>query len=256
MDGREAESGITDSLMVTAPPVSREIRSPLLVALGQQLRLRHYSERTARTYIRWVVRYVRFHGTRHPSELSQEDVVEFLSALAIRNRVSASTQNQAMAAISFLYREVLCAPLEKLSQIARAKRAVRLPVVLTKDEVKQVIARMEGTPRLVAMLLYGSGLRVLECLRLRVKDIDFASHEIMVRGGKGDKDRLTMLPVGLEEALRDHLSEVRVVHERDLRRGGRKGGCSRRARAKVSEGCDRVAMAVRLSGVANVYRCS
>jgi integron integrase len=220
MDGREAERGITDSLMVTASPSSREIRSPLLVALGQQLRLRHYSERTARTYIRWVVRYVRFHGTRHPSELSQEDVVEFLSALAIRNRVSSSTQNQAMAALSFLYREVLSTPLEELNPIARAKRAVRLPVVLTKDEVKQVIACMEGTPQLVAMLLYGSGLRVLECLRLRVKDIDFASHEIVVRGGKGDKDRLTMLPVGLEDALRDHLKEVRVVHERDLRRGG------------------------------------
>lgn len=206
--------------MVPTPPSSRNMRSPLLVALGQQLRLRHYSERTTRTYIRWVVRYVRFHGTRHPSELSQEDVVEFLSALAVRNRVSASTQNQAMAAISFLYRDVLSTPLEELSQIARAKRAVRLPVVLTKDEVKQVIARMEGTPRLVAMLLYGSGLRVLECLRLRVKDIDFASHEIVVRGGKGDKDRLTMLPVGLEDALRDHLGEVRAVHERDLRRGG------------------------------------
>jgi integron integrase len=192
----------------------------LLVALGQQLRLRHYSERTARCYVRWVVRYVRFHGTRHPSELGQEDVVEFLSALAIRNRVSASTQNQAMAAISFLYREVLAIPLEELSPIARAKRAVRLPVVLTKNEVKQVIARMEGTPQLVAMLLYGSGLRLLECLGLRVKDIDFASHEIIVRGGKGDKDRLTMLPVGLEEVLRDHLKGVRVVHERDLRRGG------------------------------------
>jgi site-specific recombinase XerD len=113
--------------------------------MGRQLRLRHYSERTARTYIRWVVRYVRFHGTRHPSELSQEDVVEFLSALAIRKGVSASTQNQAMAAISFLYREVLATPLEELSPIARAKRGVRLPVVLTKEEVKQVMARLDGT---------------------------------------------------------------------------------------------------------------
>ena len=113
---------------------------------------------------------------RHPSELGQDDVVEFLSALAIRNRVSSSTQNQALAAISFLYREVLGTPLEQLDPIARAKRAIRLPVVLTKEEVRQLIARMEGTPQLVAMLLYGSGLRVLECLTLRVKDLDFASH--------------------------------------------------------------------------------
>jgi integron integrase len=173
-----------------------------------------------RVYIRWVVRYVRFHGTRHPSQLDQDDVVEFLSALAIRNRVSASTQNQAMAAISFLYREVLGTPLEQLDPIARAKRAVRLPVVLTPEEVKQLIARMEGTPQLVAKLLYGSGLRVLECLTLRVKDVDFAAHEIVVRGGKGDKDRLTMLPLGIEERLREHLKEVRALHERDLKRGG------------------------------------
>lgn len=158
--------------MDTVAPHPRELRSPLLAALSRQLRFRHYSERTLRSYMRWVVRYVRFHGTRHPSQLGQKDVVEFLSALAIRNRVSASTQNQAMAAISFLYREVLGTPLEQLDPIARAKRAVRLPVVLTKEEVKELIARMEGTPQLVAMLLYGSGLRVLECLTLRVKDVD------------------------------------------------------------------------------------
>jgi len=134
--------------------------------------------------------------------------------------VSASTQNQALAAISFLYREVLRTPLEQLDPIARAKRAIRLPVVLTKEEVKELIARMEGTPQLVAMLLYGSGLRVLECLTLRVKDLDFAAHEIVVRGGKGDKDRLTMLPSGVEERLREHLVEVRALHERDLKRGG------------------------------------
>jgi integron integrase len=197
-----------------------ELRSPLLAALSRQLRLRHYSEATARSYIRWVVRYVRFHRTTHPSALGQDDVVEFLSALAIRKNVSSSTQNQAMAAISFLYREVLGTPLEELEPIARAKRAVRLPVVLTKDEVKQLIARMEGTPQLVAMLLYGSGLRVLECLTLRVKDIDFGSHEIVIRGGKGDKDRLTMLPVGVEGRLRSHLEEVRALHGRDLKRGG------------------------------------
>jgi integrase len=164
--------------------------------------------------------YIRFHGTRHPSRLGQAEVVQFLSTLAVRDRVSASTQNQAMAAISFLYREVLRAPLEELEPIARAKRPVRIPVVLTKEEVGRAIAQMEGVPQLVAMLLYGSGLRVLECLTLRVKDIDFGYHEILVRGAKGDKDRLTMLPLGVEPVLRDHLLVVRALHERDLRRGG------------------------------------
>jgi integron integrase len=206
--------------MTPVAPIQGALRSPLLEALRQELRLRHYSDATVRAYIRWVLRYIRFHGTRHPSELRQQDLIGFLSALAIRGRVSASTQNQAMAAISFLYRHVLGTPLEELEPIARAKRPVRLPVVLTKQEVQQVIALMEGTPQLAAMLLYGSGLRVLECLTLRVKDIDFASREIVVRGGKGDKDRLTMLPVGIEERLRDHLAVVRSLHERDLRSGG------------------------------------
>jgi len=195
-------------------------RSPLLQALSRELRLRHYSDATARTYIRWVVRYVRYHGTCYPSGLDRDKVVEFLSALAIRNRVASSTQNQAMAAISFLYREVLGTPFEELEPIARAKPSVRVPVVLTQEEVRQVIGRMEATPHLVAMLLYGSGLRVLECLRLRIKDLDFGAHEIVVKSGKGDKDRLTMLPVAVEERLRDHLEAVRALHARDLKRGG------------------------------------
>ncbi len=142
----------------------RESRSPLLTELERELRFRHYSDRTLRAYTGWVVRYIRFHGTRHPSELSQEDVVEFLSALAIRSGVSASTQNQALAAIAFLYREVLKTPLEQVEPVVRAKRSVRLPVVLTREEVRFVIGQMEETPQLVAMLLYGSGLRVLESL--------------------------------------------------------------------------------------------
>ena len=206
--------------MSTAAPRQRMYRSPLLQALSRELRLRHYSDATARTYIRWVVRYVRYHGTCHPSRLDRNKVVEFLSALAIRNRVASSTQNQAMAAISFLYREVLGTPLEELEPIARAKPSVRVPVVLTQEEVRQVIGRMEATPHLVAMLLYGSGLRVLECLRLRIKDLDFGAHEIVVKSGKGDKDRLTMLPVAVEERLRDHLEAVRALHARDLKRGG------------------------------------
>jgi integron integrase len=163
---------------------------------------------------------VRFHGTRHPSLLGQSDVVAFLSSLAIRGNVTSSTQNQAMAALSFLYREVIGKPLEETDRVARAKRSVRVPVVLTRDEVKRVIGELDEVPQLVALLLYGSGLRLLECLQLRVKDIDFASHEIVVRGGKGDKDRMTVLPEGATERLRSHLEIVRAVHVRDLKRGG------------------------------------
>ncbi|MFL5571611.1 MAG: integron integrase [Gemmatimonadaceae bacterium] len=206
--------------MAAGIPAHGVVRSPLLEALRREMRLRHYSDATVRAYIRWVVRYIRFHGIRHPSLLDREKVVEFLSALAIRGGVSASTQNQAMAAISFLYRNVLSTPLEQLEPIARAKRAVRLPVVLTPHEVAQLIARLDGTPQLVVKLLYGAGLRVLECLQLRVKDVDFAAHEIMVRGGKGDKDRLTMLPRSVVHALHEHMEGVRALHARDFKRGG------------------------------------
>jgi integron integrase len=173
-----------------------------------------------RAYMRWVVRYVRFHGTRHPATLGQSDVVRFLSSLAVESNVSASTQNQAMAALSFLYGAILGSPLEEIEPIARAKRPVRMPVVMSRDEVRRVIEAMEGTSRLVATLLYGSGLRLLECLQLRVKDVDFASHEIMIRGGKGDKDRITMLPHAAQASLRKHLDEMQRMHARDLRRGG------------------------------------
>jgi integron integrase len=198
----------------------RELKSPLLNAMSQQLQLRHYSERTRHCYLRWVIRYIRFHRVRHPAELGREDVVEFLSALAIRSNVSSSTQNQAMAAIAFLYGEVLKKPLEELEEIARAKRPTRLPVVLTRAEVREVMQHLDGVPKLVVTLLYGAGLRVLECLQLRVKDIDFGSHEILIRSGKGGKDRMTMLPTAAETLLRDHLAEVRVLHARDLKRGG------------------------------------
>jgi site-specific recombinase XerD len=173
-----------------------------------------------RAYMRWVVRYVRFHGTRHPATLGQSDVVRFLSSLAVESNVSASTQNQAMAALSFLYGAILGSPLEEIEPIARAKRPVRMPVVMSRDEVRRVIEAMEGTSRLVATLLYGSGLRLLECLQLRVKDVDCASHEIMIRGGKGDKDRITMLPHAAQASLRKHLDEMQRMHARDLPRGG------------------------------------
>ena len=197
----------------------RDPKSPLLARLVQQLRLRHYSNRTIDTYLSWVRRYIRFHGKRHPRELGRDHVEEFLTSLAIHTNVSASTQNQALAAIGFLYRDVLEQPLEDSERLARAKRPVRLPVVLTRDEVKRLIAEMEGPAQLATILLYGSGMRVMECLQLRVKDLDFGNRQILVRG-KGNKDRITMLPAASETLLREHLGEVRVTHARDLRRGG------------------------------------
>ncbi|HEX6627897.1 MAG TPA: integron integrase [Gemmatimonadaceae bacterium] len=195
-------------------------KSPLLRSLVEQMRLRHYGGRTVGTYLSWIRRYIRFHGKRHPRELGRDQIVEFLTSLAIQSNVSASTQNQALAAIAFLYRDVLNLPLEDSEQLTRAKRPVRLPVVLTKDEVCRLIGEMDGAPQLVAMLLYGAGMRVMECLQLRVKDIDFGGRQILVRGGKGNKDRITMLPAACAVRLREHLDEVRLIHARDLRRGG------------------------------------
>ncbi len=184
------------------------------------MRLRHFSSRTVDTYLSWVLRYIKFHRKRHPRELGRDHVEEYLTSLAIQSNVSASTQNQALAAIAFLYREVLNIPLEETERLTRAKRPVRLPVVLTRDEMRHLIAEMEGPAQLVAILLYGSGMRIMECLERRVKDIDFGNAQILVRGGKGDKDRVTMLPTAAESRLREQLDQVRVIHAQDMRRGG------------------------------------
>lgn len=193
--------------------------SPLLTCLRQELRLRHYSPATERAYVGWVVRYVRFHQLRHPLDLTRNDLLSFLAPLAVEHGVSASTQNQALAAVNFLYREVLQRPLDEVDGIVRAKRPVRLPVVLTKAEVRVVLGLMHGTQRLVATLLYGSGLRVLESLHLRIKDVDLASHQLLVRRGKGGKDRMTMLPTAADRAIKAHLQRVKAVHDGDLKHG-------------------------------------
>jgi integron integrase len=183
------------------------------------MRLRHFSPRTEEAYLGWMRRYHEYHGRRNPAELGPEHVTAFLNALATRAHVAASTQNQALAALLFLYRDVLGIQLPWLDDLVHAKTPARLPVVLTRDEVRAVLARMEGEPRLMATLLYGCGLRLLECCRLRVKDIDFGRNQITVRRGKGDKDRATMLPVSLESELAVHLERVRAQHERDLANG-------------------------------------
>jgi integron integrase len=188
----------------------------LLGELRRAVRVRHYSRRTEEAYVWWVRRFVHFCGRRHPRGLGERDVTRFLSSLAVDRGVSASTQNQALSALVFLYGAVLGMPVGWLSALVRAKRPQRMPVVLTRDEVRAVLERMPGVCWLVGAVLYGTGMRLLEALRLRVKDIDFAANEIMVRGGKGDRDRVTMLPERLKGSLLNHLAEVRRQHERDV----------------------------------------
>ena len=193
----------------------------LLGRLRAAVRLRHYSPRTEQAYVAWVKRYVVFHGRRHPETMGEPEVQAFLTYLAERGRVSASTQNQATAALLFLYEAVLRRPLRVAADgVVHAKEAQRLPVVLTRAEVGAVVRELRGVPRLVALLLYGSGLRLHECLRLRVKDIDFERGEIRVRQGKGGGDRVTTLAVAVRAALEEHLARWRARHARDTALGG------------------------------------
>ena len=204
-----------------APPPTASPAAPKLTTLVRRaIRLRHYSTRTEESYVAWIRRYVRFHGLRHPRELDAEDVTRFLTALAEQRKLSASSQTQALSALLFLYREVLRRDIEPLGPIARARQPVRLPVVLDRDEVRRLLGRMEGTPRLVAMLMYGAGLRLLEAVQLRVKDVDFPMGQLVIRRAKGGKDRVTMLPGAAAPDLTDHLERVRSLHARDLALGG------------------------------------
>ena len=191
----------------------------LLQQLRLALRVRHYSRRTEEAYVGWVRRYVRFHRLRHPAEMGAEQIRQFLSALAVGARLSASSQTQALSALLFLYREVFRRELGDLGELVRAKQPGRLPVVLTREEVRLLLNRLSGVPRVVCILLYGSGLRLVEALELRVKDVDFAGGEIRVRRAKGAKDRVTVLPGALTAELQRHLEQVRGLHRRDLARG-------------------------------------
>jgi integron integrase len=181
--------------------------------------LKHYSIRTEQAYLDWIKRFILFHGKRHPENLGSAEVEQFLTHLAVERKVAASTQNQALNAIVFLYTEVLGRELGWLDNVERAKRPRRLPVVLTATEVRALLVRLEGYHWLMASLLYGAGLRLMECVRLRVKDIDFEYAQITVRDGKGDKDRVTMLPESLVTLLKTHLEKVKALHEQDLREG-------------------------------------
>src|SRR5205809_2128681 len=202
---------------VAGTPV--ENKPKLLDQVRNAIRVKHYSIRTEQAYIDWIKRFILFHGKRHPAEMGEEEVARFLTHLARDMNVAASTQNQALSALLFLYKEVLKHEIGWLQKVERAKKPPKLPVVLSRGEVKEIFAHLHGVPKLMAGLLYGSGLRLMECVRLRIKDIDFALAQITVRDAKGGKDRITMLPLNLAEPLRRHLLRVKAQHEQDLEDG-------------------------------------
>lgn len=191
----------------------------LLDQVRQTARLKHFSLRTERAYAQWVYRFVMHNAKRHPREMGAPEIQAFLTWLAVQQNVSASTQNQALCALLFLYREVPRIELPRIEEAVRARRSQRVPTVLTRNEVRAVLAQLDGIHALVAALLYGGGLRLLEALRLRVKDVDFERRAVVVRQGKGDKDRTTMLPERLHKPFMDHLEKVRRLHQRDLAGG-------------------------------------
>lgn len=193
--------------------------SRLLEQVREAIRTRHYSLRTEEAYIRWTREYILFYGKRHPAELGAREVSAFISHLAVGRKVAASTQTQALSALLFLYREVLALPIGWVDDVERAKKPKRLPVVFTREEARAVLSRLRDEPWLMASLLYGSGLRLMECVRLRVKDLDLSRSRITVRDGKGGKDRVTVLPASLVEPLKRQLERAAALHELDLREG-------------------------------------
>jgi len=194
-------------------------RPKLLDQVRAAIRARHYSRRTEHAYVGWIRRFILANGKRHPVEMGSTEITSFLTTLAVDRGVAPSTQNQALSAILFLYREVLALQLPWLENVVRAKKPHHVPVVMSRAEVRAVLGQMTGVPALMAGLLYGSGLRLLECCRLRVQDVDFARHEVLVRAGKGARDRRTMLPARIETDLVRHLELARAQHMRDLQSG-------------------------------------
>ncbi len=191
----------------------------LLDQIRETIKLKHFSIRTEETYIHWIKRFIIFHKKRHPLEMGEQQIREFLSYLARELNVASATQNLAMQSILFLYKDVLHKEITYIDKIERAKKEAKVPVVFTRGEVTRILSNMRSTPHLMASLLYGSGLRLMECIRLRVKDIDFNSNYILVKEGKGEKDRITVLPEKLKEALQRHLLKVKLLHEEDLEAG-------------------------------------
>jgi integron integrase len=212
--------GQEPDLSAEAPqPSGNPDRKKLIERLHEAMRARNYSRRTEKAYWFWIRWFIRRNGVRHPAQMGAVEVESFLSWLATERKVAAATQNQALSALLFLYKQVLGMELPWFKDLVRAQRPVRVPVVLTRDEVQRLLAQMEGTKWLMASLLYGAGLRQIECLQLRVKDVDFAYRQVLVRDGKGGKDRVTMLPEQVVQPLQAHLGRVRALHQRDLAAG-------------------------------------
>ena len=212
-----------DTLLRVSPSTATVASSPkLLDRVRWHLRVKHYSTRTEKTYVDWIRRYILFHHKRHPNEMSEKEITEFLTHLAVEKRVAASTQNQAFSALLFLYQKVLERKLDFIDSVQRVTRPAKLPVVFTSAEARAVLARLKGDYRLMADLLYGSGLRLTEVFRLRVKDVDFGYNRITVRDGKGLHERMALLPQQLCRPLRAHLERVNELHRQDLARGGGK----------------------------------
>jgi len=207
------------ALRSVSPPNPGSKPKKLLDQTRDVLRLKHYSLRTERSYCDWIKRFIRFHQLRHPKDMGAAEISQFLTHLARIGNVSAATQNQALSALLFLYQQVLKQEVGWIEEVERAKWPRRVPVVLTWEEIHKIFAHLHGMPRLMAGLLYGSGLRLMECVRLRVKDVDFGYAHITVRDGKGAKDRVTMLPVNIAAPLRRHLAKVKAQHEQDLEDG-------------------------------------
>jgi integron integrase len=191
----------------------------LLDQVRDAIRVKHYSIRTEQTYIDWIKRFIYFHEKQHPVDMDAKHIAAFLTHLAVDKKVSSSTQNQALCALVFLYREVIRKVLDQFEDLVFAKRPSKLPVVFTSDEVRNLLLHLEGTHWIMGQLLYGAGLRLMECIRLRVKDLDFGYKQIVVRDGKGHKDRVTMLPEIVVEPLRRHLEKVKQIHDRELQAG-------------------------------------
>ena len=202
------------------PSVPALAAPKLLDRVRWHLRVKHYAIRTEQVYLDWIRRFILFHGKQHPETMGEEEIAIFLTYLAVEKQVAASTQNQALSALLFLYQQVLDRKLDYIDKIERVSRPPKIPVVFTRAEARAVLARLKGDYRLMAHLLYGSGLRLLECLRLRVKDIDFAYRQITIRESKGMRDRVTILPKRLCRPLAAHLARVKELHQQDLARGG------------------------------------
>jgi len=204
---------------MTAHPTSSQKKKKLLDQVRDAIRTKHYSYRTEQAYVEWIKRFILFHDKRHPKDMGAQEIQAYITYLAVERKIASSTQNQALSAISFLYKHVLQKDIALATDLVRPSRPERLPTVLSHQEAISVLNKMDGVTQLMAKLLYGSGLRVTECLRLRVKDLDFGNHQLVIRDGKGEKDRVSILPESLYSDLQTHLQMVKAIHQRDLKEG-------------------------------------